>query len=334
MICILGFSGTGKSEITERLVREHGAVQTGLADPAKRHMADLYGFTEQQLFGPSSARNEGDSRYPKEAFHKHNLKPSAHSNGEYGTLTPLEFVGDEDKYWELPGLQDGPLLAGKKYWVFEGRDVPEARATTKPCKLPELAWQSLKMGNTRYFVPEGDPRFWLCCREPLQDYCELMNELYLRSWSRKGVDIHRQLAEVRARNKMGDGDNVLFQYTYSRMRGLVENDHHERVNQGLWVKKTDDVFISCFADFRHWHELREANDAEGLTAVLVRVKRPSVPEPPYDHRSETEQAEIDDFYFDFVLDNDGTLEELYVKVDGVVAQVKDPKWEPTRDRNP
>jgi hypothetical protein len=160
-----------------------------------------------------------------------------------------------------------------------------------------------------------------------------MNDLYLRTWSRKGVEIHQKLAQVRARNTTTTGENVLFRYRYSRMEGLIENDHHEDRNQGLWVK-SDGTCITCFADFRHWHELAEANDADGVTAVLIRVKRPSVPEPPYDHRSETEQAEIDDFYFDFVLDNDGTLDELYTKVDGVVAQVKDPKWEPTRDRRP
>lgn len=335
MICVSGFSGTGKDEICGQLLRAHGGVQTGLADPAKRHMADVYGFTEHQLYGPSSARNEGDLRYPKEAFHKYGLRRSTHMDGEYGKV---EKHGFNEECIVFPGLEGGSLDAHKNYWVFEGRNVPEAQATMKPCKLPKLGWQPLKLGNTRYFVPEGDPRFWLCCREPLQDYCELMNKLYLRTWSRKGVEIHRKLAEVRWRNPSGgihakEGDNVLFRYTYSRMEGLVENDHHEGVRQGLWTK-SDGTFISCFADFRHWHELAEANDAEGLTAVLIRVKRPSVPEPPYDHRSETEQAEIDDFYFDFVLDNDGTLEELYAKVDGVVAEVKSPGWEPTRDRRP
>ena len=323
MICISGYSGTGKDMVAGHLVREYGAIQTGLADPAKRHMADLYGFTEEQLFGPSAARNQGDLRYPKKAFHKYNLVPSKHMSGKYGK-TELHSFNEECVVFS--GLQGGSLDANTKYWMFEGRNIPEAEATTKPCKLPKLAWQSLKLGNARYFVPEGDARFWLCCREPLQDYCELMNKLYLRSWSRKGVDIQKQLAKVRD----ADENEAFFSYSYSRMDGVVEND----TNDGENWRKTDGTFISCFADFRHWHELREANDAEGLMAVLIRVKRPSIPKPPYDHRSETEQAEIDDFYFDFVLNNDGTLEDLYVKVDDLVTKVKDPDWKPTRDLNP
>jgi len=65
MVCISGFSGVGKDESAKRLITKYGAIQTGLVDPAKRHMADLYGFTESQLFGPSRNRNAGDLRYPK-----------------------------------------------------------------------------------------------------------------------------------------------------------------------------------------------------------------------------------------------------------------------------
>jgi hypothetical protein len=322
MFCISGYSGTGKDEVAGRIVRAHRGIQTGLADPAKRHMADVYGFTERQLFGPSAARNEGDLRYPKETFHKLGLKPSRHGTGEYGKVTEIQLMGHDGWFLELPEIQEAPLEVEKKYWTFTGRDVPEARATNRPCRLPPLSWQPLRLGGARYFVPEGDPRFWLCPREPLQDYCDLMNTLYLRTWSRKGVEIHRQLARVHQR----DGGMVFFRHSYSRMMGVVENDLDDGEN---W-QETDGTFVSCFADFRHWHEIREAHQAEGVTAVLVRVRRPSVPEPPYDHRSETEQAEIPDNMFDFVLDNDGTLEDLYAKVDGVVAETKEDRWEPTR----
>lgn len=313
MICVSGYSGSGKDMVCGQLIRAHGAVQTGLADPAKRHMADVYGFTEHQLFGPSAARNVGDLRYPK------------------APITEGGFKLSESSAESPPDGLIGQFLPDVKYWEAEGRGV--WGGLNPPMGVDGIPYVQLRLGNVRAYVPEGDPRFWLSPREALQKYCNLMNMMYLRTWSRKGVDIHRQLAKVRARNMTTDGENVLFHYSYSRMKGLVENDHHESRNQGLWVR-SDGTRITCFADIRHWHELAEANDAEGLMAVLIRVKRPSVPEPPYDHRSETEQAQIDDFYFDFVLDNDGTLEELYAKVDDVIVQVKEKGWEPTRDRRP
>lgn len=80
ILCISGFSGVGKDEFLSRLVKNHGVIQTGLVDPAKRHMADIYGFTEEQLFGPSKFRNSGDLRFPKTSNPKnfrvsHDLPP-------------------------------------------------------------------------------------------------------------------------------------------------------------------------------------------------------------------------------------------------------------------
>jgi len=123
MICVSGFSGTGKDEVAGRLVRTHGAVQTGLADPAKRHMADLYGFTEHQLFGPSSARNGGDLRYPK-----NNARGLRRS--EVTAESPVD------------GLR-GELVPGTAYWECEGRNLVDGGYPYVP----------LKLGSARVFVP-------------------------------------------------------------------------------------------------------------------------------------------------------------------------------------
>lgn len=297
MICVSGFSGTGKDEFAGRLVREHGAVQTGLADPAKRHMADVYGFTEHQLFGPSSARNAGDLRLPKSSVAEYGLRPSKASSE-----SPPE------------GLK-GDLIPGTAYWEYEGR------GSNRELDLPYVP---LRLGNARTFVPEGHPFFWLSPREALQRYCELMNQLYLDTWIRKGIEVHRKLSEIYQQ----DGDEAFFRYSYSRMQGLVMNDLDDGTN---WCPY-DGTFISCFADFRHRHEVRLAHlsESESLIPVLVRVRRPSVPNPPFNHRSETEQATIPDEAFDFVVDNDGDLEDLYAKADAVIRTVEDPDWSHTR----
>jgi len=51
---------------------------------------------------------------------------------------------------------------------------------------------------------------------------------------------------------------------------------------------------------------------------LIRIKRPSVPNPPYEHRSEVAQATIPNETFDAVIDNDSSLESLHKKVQEVV----------------
>jgi hypothetical protein len=65
LIGIVGKAGSGKDTIADLLVRDHGFVKIALADPIKRCLRDLYAFTDYQLWGPSSARNAPDPRYPR-----------------------------------------------------------------------------------------------------------------------------------------------------------------------------------------------------------------------------------------------------------------------------
>ena len=284
MVCISGFSGSGKDECASQLLKNYNAVQTGLADPAKRHMADVYGFTEQQLFGPSHFRNAGDLRYPKNNHEEVGLK---------------SFKGD------LPTEKDG-LVPGQdkngnpvflkpetRYWVYEGRD-----SRGRPF-LPA------KLGKSLTFVEEGDPEFWLSPREVLQQYCERLNNLYINTWVRKGVEDQIQIATGK--------------FEYSRMGGVTRSSSD-------WTKGKD-VVVTCFADFRHIHEFRYTRKFAKhhgpsydpvYQPILVRVKRPSVATPPYDHRSETEQIRVRDEAFDAIIDNSSTLESLYASMDQLV----------------
>lgn len=317
MFCISGFSGTGKDEVALRLVDKHGAVQTGLADPAKRHMHDLYGWTEQQLFGPSAFRNAGDERYPRELSRE----------------LELSFFGSAEQVQDHPDLRlRENVREGKRYYRFRGRHVPEVEAVSggkdKPPAWPACPWVPDMLGKATYFVEHDHPGFFLSPREALQQYCEKMNQLHLDTWIRKGIDVQAELAKVHQAEK----GSVFMVNRYTRMGGVERND----VQDGENWRETDGFFITCFADFRHKHEVRLARKApeRGITPVLIRIKRPSVPVPPYSHRSETEQTEIPDSVFDFVIDNDGTLDELRGKVDEIVKTVKSPGWAPSEETVP
>jgi hypothetical protein len=65
-------------------------------------------------------------------------------------------------------------------------------------------------------------------------------------------------------------------------------------------------------DTRFKNELSLIQKRGGL---VIRVKRPGVEAPAWQHASETEQMEIPDSNFDWVIENDGTLEDLEVKVE-------------------
>lgn len=278
LLAISGYSGIGKDEFCKPFIEKYNAVQIGLADPAKRHMADVYGFTEEQLFGPSKFRNKGDIRYPKSGPQ---VSPWV------GTL-PINLIN--------PNLSD-PI--GKKYWTYTGRTTD----TSFNNRHPHL---DLEDGFKQYFVEEGDPNYWLSPRETLQKYCELMNTLYGDTWIRKAIENHLIYATG--------------QYSYTKMDGLSKLapcDHWDGEN-----------IFTCSADIRHWHEIRALRliNQTNCVPILIRLKSKRIPNPPYDHRSETEQATIPDSEFDFVINNDGTIENLHNMADFITSVIPDSRW--------
>lgn len=160
MFCVSGFAGVGKDEFCKRLVTNHGAYHTGLIDPAKRHLSEVYDFSEEQLFGPSNFRNAGDIRYPKHNYYSSRLQP----------LDKKSVLK-----WEIREPKSDNLYYTRDFFVtdysFIGQD-----------------------GSVNYVVEQGDARFWLSPREALQLHGELLNDLYIDTWIQKGVNVHLSLA--------------------------------------------------------------------------------------------------------------------------------------------
>jgi len=60
---ICGRAGSGKDTAADFMVSYGQAKKLALADPMKRLAASVYEFTDNQLWGPSNARNAADQRY-------------------------------------------------------------------------------------------------------------------------------------------------------------------------------------------------------------------------------------------------------------------------------
>lgn len=65
LIGMCGAAGSGKDTVADILVRDHGFVKIALADPMKRFCKEVFGFTDDQMWGPSSERNRPDPRFPQ-----------------------------------------------------------------------------------------------------------------------------------------------------------------------------------------------------------------------------------------------------------------------------
>ncbi len=67
LIGLTGPAGSGKSAVARMLAAHEGhrMVIMAFADPLKRLAMGLFGFTEEQMWGPSEKRNAPDDRYPR-----------------------------------------------------------------------------------------------------------------------------------------------------------------------------------------------------------------------------------------------------------------------------
>jgi hypothetical protein len=78
IIGISGLAGSGKDTCADFLVRNHDFVKVSFADPMKRICRDVYGFSFDQMWGPSEARNAPDERYQREHTWKAEHSGSTH----------------------------------------------------------------------------------------------------------------------------------------------------------------------------------------------------------------------------------------------------------------
>lgn len=65
IISLTGTMGVGKDTMADYMVAKHGFVKLSMADPFKRIAKEVYEFSDEQLWGPSSSRNQEDTRYKR-----------------------------------------------------------------------------------------------------------------------------------------------------------------------------------------------------------------------------------------------------------------------------
>jgi len=91
VIGVTGQAGAGKDSAADRLVASHGYIKISLADPLKRYAKEVYAFTDDQLWGPSSSRNAPDKRYLRTRHERHDWqeveKPAKATKGRGGSAS-------------------------------------------------------------------------------------------------------------------------------------------------------------------------------------------------------------------------------------------------------
>lgn len=99
---------------------------------------------------------------------------------------------------------------------------------------------------------------------------------------------------------------------------------------GDWARQKDDhIFVNLalmnsFTGNKFCNDLRFLIEYEALKKdgwVCIKINR-NTGLPPSNHRSETELEVLKDEDWDYIIDNNGTLEELYDKLDEILLSIK------------
>lgn len=255
IIGVSGQAGSGKDTVANYLVEKYDFVKIALADPIKHFGYHVFGFSQEQLWGPSESRNCIDERY--HTVESWNLAQFR-----------LEMYGHE--YIELvTGEKDTEFVAGafKKLvtWFNWLRENYQGKLS------PRIMLQTL---GTEWGRDAVGPNLWIDC-------------------------LLRTTATL-----LGECDEPA-PYAYNPLDGL-----RKRPLKGF--KLPAGVVVS---DVRFENEFKQIHNAGG---AVIRVIRPDTDAASkilgvVGHASEAQQFDVSNF--DFILQNDKTLVDLYSNVD-------------------
>lgn len=105
---------------------------------------------------------------------------------------------------------------------------------------------------------------------------------------------------------------VLIKPTYRSFLQKLGTDVCRSIHPDFWINSTFEEYKEYYSwlmpDCRFPNEVKAVQDRSGL---VIRIINPRLPKPEEEHRSETA---LDDYSFEHVIINDGTIEDLKQKV--------------------
>jgi len=279
LVGISGQAGSGKDTVADRLVTDHGFVKVGLADPLKRFGKEVFGFTEEQLWGPSEMRNALDDRYQLCEMRSSGVR-----------FTPAV------KIRSLRATCGGGWFNAAKALLEYG---PEWLREVLPDQDPKEAMYLLC--------------FWF---ESLgHHYANLSPRIMLQNlgteWGRQHTDENIWVNCMLRAAEALEGD---FQYNYDRCQGVIFRDRIDRP-ENRWIPAGVVVSDIRFAN----ELMAVKNAGGKLVRIhRSGTKKKAERLGMVKHASEMEQRSFNDDVFDVVVQNDKSMDELLYYVDTVL----------------
>ncbi len=251
LIIISGQAGSGKDSLAQALLRNiPAAAAIALADPMKELAAMLFGFVQEQLYGPSASRNAVDPRWTQTTTLEALNPYPFHGYREAVESWLKRVVGEE---------REGDLLELERWYSDLLLEQVPAHGNAL---TPRLVLQTL------------------------------------------GTEFGRKLKPT-----------LWADYAIRRARTLLEGDKN---------------FV-VISDGRFRNELLQVKACNG---TCIRIERPqdkasataTTAAGISGHASETEQKDIPNHFFDWIIQNDGSLDNLEEKATDIAVNLRERYW--------
>jgi hypothetical protein len=95
IIGICGKAGSGKSSVGRHLIEKYGAQRVSFAEPLKRMAMDIWGFSEEQVFGEADVKETIDPRWditPRQAMQKLGAAARDHMGDDIWIMTAIDHI--------------------------------------------------------------------------------------------------------------------------------------------------------------------------------------------------------------------------------------------------
>ena len=166
IIGLAGAASAGKSTVARMLVGDHGFTEVALADPIKRICRDVFAFTDEQLWGPSSKRNEPDTRFRR---------------SDLSCLTPrhaLQQLGTEwgrgcyDNVWVDLAIRTADKLLGQVVYDYNPKYGPRLNTadslTREKCRPRGVVISDVRFVNEAEAIRAAGGKVWRILRPLVQ----------------------------------------------------------------------------------------------------------------------------------------------------------------------
>lgn len=169
IIGICGPAGSGKDTVSDYIATKYQGAKVALADPIKRICQQTYQFSDNQLWGPSEARNEPDIRYQRPSHTFTNSGTQCACCGDASapfcyltTRYALQLIGTEwgrhcfPDTWALEAVRISNILLGEGSYEYSKKGGLKQLEAVKLRDIPEIQRRNETMAR---YVLISDVRF-------------------------------------------------------------------------------------------------------------------------------------------------------------------------------